>query len=239
MAAGHLAFGSHHFPTTQTRNTKCMIVGGGIAGLSAAYQMRHQDFVLFELSDMIGGSSAGSSYENIPLCHGAHYDLSYPSNYGRDGLNMLESLNIIQHDQFSNSWKFVDKQHLILKNKESQTFAHGNFRKDVLPDGETKTAFITLMKSFSGKMPMPTRHIGQEYRYLNDINFIQWLDQHLTLTDEFIEGLHYHMKDDYGADANQVSALAGIHYFTCRPYYTKSLELFSPPEGNSYFVNKI
>lgn len=239
MAVGHLAFESHNYPTTKTLDTKCMIIGGGIAGLSAAFQMRHEDFMLFELSDLMGGSSAGSSYENIPLCHGAHYDLSYPGNYGQDGLNMLEHLNIIQYDQFSNSWKFVDKQFLIPKNKESQTFAHGHVRKDVLPDGEIKTAFIDLMKSFSGTMPMPTRLIDKEYRYLNDINFIQWLVQKIPLSEEFIEGLDYHMKDDYGTDAHQVSAVAGIHYFACRPYYTQPVELFSPPEGNSYFVHKI
>ena len=50
---------------------------------------------------------------------------------------MLEELNIIQYDQFSDSWKFVDKKYLIPKIKESQTFAEGVYRKDVLPDEES------------------------------------------------------------------------------------------------------
>ena len=47
------------------------------------------------------------------------------------------------------------------------------------------------------------------------------------------------MVDDYGSTADQVSALAGVHYYACRPYYTESVELFSPPQGNAYFVQKL
>ncbi|MCG8308870.1 MAG: NAD(P)-binding protein [Cytophagales bacterium] len=239
MAVGHLVFESSNFSVANTSATKYLIAGGGIAGMSAAYQLRNEDFLLFELSDLLGGSSSGSMYKNIPLCHGAHYDLSYPSNYGGEVSNMLKELSIIRYDRFSDSWKFVDKQYLIPKNRESQTFAHGGFRKDVLPDGATKATFIELMKSFTGSLPMPTRLIDEEHRYLNNLTFLEWLKRHLTLDSDFAEGLDYHMKDDYGAGTSQVSALAGIHYFACRPYYTQPIELFSPPQGNSYFIQRI
>jgi protoporphyrinogen oxidase len=239
MPAGHLVFESHQFPIKKTVKTDYLIVGGGIAGISAAYQLKDKDFLLFEVSDMLGGTSAGSRHGNIPLCHGAHYDLDYPANYGPEVLQMLEELNIIKFDSFSDSWKFVDRQYLIPKNRESQTFAHGIVRKDVLPEGPQKTLFANLMKEFIGEMMMPTRLIPDRHRYLNNISLLDWLRQKLELSSDFIEGLDYHMKDDYGAGTEKVSALAGIHYFACRPYYTKPVELFSPPEGNSYFVNKI
>lgn len=239
MAVGHLAFESNQFPITKNLQTKFLIVGGGIAGMTAAFQLRNRDFLLFELSNLLGGSSAGSNYHDVPLCHGAHYDLSYPSYYGKETLSMLEELKIIDFSEFSNSWNFVDKKYLISKNLESQTFALDTFRKDVLPDGSAKIEFVELMKSFSGKMPMPTRLIDSNLYYLNDITFLEWLKQKISLKQAFIEGLDYHMKDDYGAGTDRVSALAGIHYFACRPYYSKPVELFSPPEGNSYFINKI
>lgn len=239
LSVGHLAFEGQQFPTTKKLNTEYLIVGGGIAGMSAAYQLRNQDFLLFELSDTLGGSSTAGNHGKIPLCHGAHYDLSYPSNFGMEALKILEELDIIQYDSFSDSWKFTDKKHLIPKKRESNTFAHGEFRKDVLPETEEKVAFVELMKSFSGKMPMPTRLIDTNLRKLNDISFLDWLKQKISISDEFIEGLDYHMKDDYGAGAAEISALAGIHYFACRPYYTKPVELFSPPEGNFYFIKKL
>lgn len=239
MSVGHLAFESHKFPITNKLKTDYLIVGGGIAGMSAAYKLRDKDFLLYELSNSLGGSSSAGKHGNVPLCHGAHYDLSYPSYYGKAALNMLKEFDIVQYDKFSDSWKFTDKQYLIPKNKESQTFAHDAFRKDVLPDDCERAAFLELMKSYVGKMPMPTSLIDEELRSLNNISFLNWLQQKISVSDEFVEGLNYHMKDDYGAGADMVSALAGIHYFACRPYYSKAVELFSPPEGNFYFVNKI
>lgn len=239
MSVGHLAFESLEFPITKKLQTEYLIVGGGIAGMSAAYKLRDKDFLLYELSNSLGGSSSAGSHGNTPLCHGAHYDLSYPSNYGKVALKMLEELGVIHYDPFSDSWKFIDKQYLIPKIKESQTFAHGTFRKDVLPDNSERVIFLDLMKTYVGKMPMPTSLIDEDLRTLNDISFLDWLREKTAVSDQFVEGLDYHMKDDYGAGASTVSALAGIHYFACRPYFTKAVELFSPPEGNFYFIHKI
>ena len=239
MAIGHIVLESHNFPVTKNLRTDYLIAGAGLAGMSAAYQLRNQNFLLFELSDMLGGTSAASRFANFPICHGAHYDLSYPANYGSETLQMLKELQIIKYDNFSDSWKFVDKQYLIPKNRESRTFAHGSFRKDVLPEGPERTIFTELVSEFTGKMVLPTRLIDAQYTYLNEISFLSWLQQRMEVSDAFVEGLDYHMKDDYGAGADIVSALAGIHYFTCRPYFTQPVELFSPPEGNAYFIDKI
>jgi protoporphyrinogen oxidase len=239
MAIGHLVFESHNFPVTRNLQTDFLIAGGGIAGMSAAYQLRNQDFLLFELSDMLGGTSAASRFGDVPVCHGAHYELSYPANYGTEALQMLEALKIIKYDRFSDSWKFADKQYLIPRHKESRTFVHGSFRKDVLPEGQVRTTFTGLVSEFADEMMMPTRLIASQYRYLSDISFLDWLQQRMVTSEEFIEGLDYNMKDDYGAGAQTVSALAGIHYFACRPYFTQPVELFSPPEGNAYFIDKI
>ncbi len=239
MSTAHLVFESSKYPSGKKLSTDYLIVGGGIAGMCAAYQLREKDFILFELSNALGGTSSGGNYNNISLCHGAHYDLAYPANFGKAALTMLQELNIIYHDSFLNSWNFKDKKYLIPKKRESRTIAHGVLRKEVFPDAVEKGLFIELIKSFNGKMPMPSQLIAEEYRYLNNISFFNWLQQHKSFSPGFIEGLDYHMKDDYGAGSDQISALAGIHYFTCRSYFTKPVELFSPPEGNFYFINKI
>ena len=66
-----------------------------------------------------------------------------------------------------------------------------------------------------------------------------FLIQSLHFYREFENLIDYQMHDDYGAGSRHVSALAGIHYYACRPYYDKKVELFSPPEGNYYFVQKL
>jgi protoporphyrinogen oxidase len=239
MPTGHLIMESDQFPVRKKLRAKYLIVGGGVAGLSAAYQLRNENFLLCELSDNPGGTSSSGKYKNTPLCFGAHYDLSYPANYGPKALKMLEELNIIQFDSFMGSWNFTEKQYLIPKNRESITYDHGTMRKDVLPDEPGKSDFRNLMRSYYGCMPMPTRLIDKTLHGLNEISFRSWLEQKLTLSDSFYAGIDYNMKDDYGSGSETVSALAGIHYYACRPYIDKPVELFSPPEGNAYFIRKI
>jgi protoporphyrinogen oxidase len=239
MPFGHSVIRNQDAKITNHLKTDYVIVGGGVAGLSAAYRLRDKKFLLFEVSNMLGGTSAGSTYRTTPLCHGAHYDLEYPENYGSEVLQVLEELAIVKYDTFSKSWNFIDRQYLIPKNKETQSLVNGRIRPDILPDGTQKKDFIELMKGFSGKMLLPTRLIHEDIRYLNDLSFSDWLKGQLSVNTEFMGGLDYHLKDDYGAGAAAVSALAGIHYFACRPYYTKPVELFSPPQGNYYFIEKI
>jgi oxygen-dependent protoporphyrinogen oxidase len=49
-----------------------VIVGGGIAGLSAAWRLRHQDVLLLEAGDRLGGRMRSDSCGDYWLNHGAH-----------------------------------------------------------------------------------------------------------------------------------------------------------------------
>ncbi|MCK5372073.1 MAG: NAD(P)/FAD-dependent oxidoreductase, partial [Cyclobacteriaceae bacterium] len=66
MSVGHFAFEIHQLAITNKIRTEYLIVGGGIAGMSAAYKLRDEDFRLFELSDTLGGSSTAGSHGKIP-----------------------------------------------------------------------------------------------------------------------------------------------------------------------------
>lgn len=236
---GHLVFESRSFPKSQGIQTDIVIVGGGIAGISAAYQLRNQNFTLFELSDDLGGTSSSFMHNGIPLCQGAHYDLAYPDYYGQEGLNLLQELGLIEYQSWNKLWSFKDKDYLIPPRRESRCFANGKFRNEVLPEGELSDQFYELMERYVGDMPMPTTEINEELRKLNEQTFEEFLEERLNLNDKFIEALDYHMLDDWGGKTDKVSALAGIHYFACRPYETQVVDLFSPPQGNAYFIEKL
>ncbi len=238
IKAGHLVFESESFKLSETLTTETLIVGGGISGLSAANQLQSKDFLLCELSDRLGGSSASHEFNNTTFTQGAHYELAYPQNYGENGLSFLEKLNIIHWNPSSQLWEFNDKQYLINESNESRCMIDGEFRKDALPAIPLTKKFYQHLKQYSGKMPMPSSQIHPTFHKLNNITFTDYLKNFLSLTHEFIQGLDYHMMDDYGAKANQVSALAGIHYYKCRPYDEQPIPLFSPPEGNAYFTKK-
>ena len=237
--SGHLAIKGKDWPKVPAISTETLIVGGGMAGLSAAYQLRDQDTLLLEVSDRFGGTSAAKSHEQISFAQGAHYDLAYPEYYGQEVLQILEELNIIQYESWHKAWNFVDKQHLIPYARRQTCYDHGKRRTEVIEDRFLRHQFHQIMDEYEGKMPLPTRLISEELHHLNDITFHDFLKDKMDITPAFKRQVSYHMMDDYGGNMNQVSALAGIHYFKCRPYQSQPMDLLSPSQGNDYFVQKI
>jgi protoporphyrinogen oxidase len=239
MKAGHVLLEQREQKISKEIKTDILIVGGGIAGVSAARHLGERDYLLCEVAPRLGGSSSSYRHKEQLLCQGAHYDLAYPENYGQEVLDFMKQLKLIQYDAFHRCWTFTDRKYLIPANKEVRCFDNGIFREDVLPAGEEKTKLIELMAPYSGKMLMPTRLIDQKHQHLNTISFDSWLTDRMSLSKQFRNGLDYNMMDDYGAGIEEISALAGIHYYMCRPYFKQPVDLFSPPEGNYYFIKKI
>lgn len=241
MDKGHRLFSTIDQLPSENISTDLLIVGGGIAGLTAAYKAKNQDFILCELDEQFGGSSGAIKINNQLHAQGAHYDLAYPENYGSDVLSVLKDLKIITFNHNSKLWEFKDKKHLIPQEREGQCWYNGNIRSEVLPNGTNKSNFLALIEPYQGKMLLPSRLIDSQYDWLNKVSFYDYLNKYLDLTADFLSAIDYQMIDDYGATSKLISALAGIHYYTCRPYYNSDqhVELFSPLEGNYYFINKL
>ena len=236
---GHLVYQSDQYERITGESVEVVIVGGGIAGLAAACKLKDRDFLLFELSSTLGGTSSAYRSEELTFAQGAHYDMGYPQSYGSEVLDLLESLNIISYQPWKEEWGFTDQEHLVMHRRKNQCYDHGEIRKEVIKAGRLRDRFFELLKPYQGQMHLPTRLIDAKYRPLDRLSFVDFLGKNLDLNDQFLAWVGYHTKDDYGADAHAVSALAGIHYFTCRPYNSEIVELFSPPEGNHYFINKM
>ena len=236
---GHLIYKSHQFEKLPAGKVETLIVGGGMAGMAAACRLKDRDFLLCELSGDLGGTSSAYRTEKLTFAQGAHYDMGYPGSYGHEVLELLETLNIIRYQPWKDSWGFADQQYLVMHRRKNQCYDHGQVRREVLMERPLRNDFFRLMESYRGEMHLPTRLIDDRYHKLNRISFINFLHKQLKLNDQFIRGLNYHLKDDYGANAYAVSALAGIHYFTCRPYNSEIVELFSPPQGNHYFIQRM
>ena len=61
------------FPEKAEKKVDFIIVGGGVAGLTAAYNLKDQDFLMLEQYGDYGGNSRGSSYHGIDYSYGAAY----------------------------------------------------------------------------------------------------------------------------------------------------------------------
>lgn len=239
VSTGHLLLKSRNFPIQKMAAVETLIVGGGIAGMAAACKLKNKDFLLCELSNNLGGSSSASAFNQSMFSQGAHYEYSYPKNYGSEVLDLLKELNIIEFLPWSDTWSFRDQQYHIKHRRRNQCYSSGSFRSEVIPSLKQKKQLLNLTQPYVGKMLLPSRLVDTSSRYLNNISFLDFIKEKMPVDEEFIRSMDYHMKDDYGAGSQQVSALAGIHYFACRPYYSEIVELFSPPQGNHYFINKM
>ncbi|MBL4710582.1 MAG: NAD(P)-binding protein [Flavobacteriales bacterium] len=239
-AIGHKVRIAIELPVTRSIETETLVVGAGIAGLAAACSLNSNKFVLCELDPTLGGTSGAININGDLYSQGAHYDLAYPSNYGKEGLFLLEKLEIIHFNEKSKLWEFVDKQYLISSDKEEACYYNGSIRESVLPNTELKQNFIALLKTYDNQLPLPSTLFQKELHQLDRLTFYDYLNKYLPINHEFIEAIDYQMLDDFGGTSTQISALAGIHYYKCRPYYeSKELELFSPPQGNYYFIQKM
>ncbi len=238
-AFGHLL--REHATTlpTKTTETDYIIVGGGIAGVAAATVLKNEKFILFEGDDRLGGSSAAADWKSTRFATGAHYELAYPTHFGKEVIELLTALNIIEFNIESNLYTFTDKQYVIKSSEMEQCFQAQEVLEDVLSDAIGIDEFYELLEAFETKMHLPTRLITSDYHYLNTISFKEFLTSKMQLSADLEQRISYQMLDDWGGKCDEVSALAGIHYYTCRPYNTQEVELFSPPNGNAYFIEKM
>lgn len=218
---------------------KTVIIGGGAAGVSAYSYLGGQEVALIEMNPFLGGTAAGGNFKTTRFANGAHYDLIYPTNYGEKGLSLLEKAQVIKLDEFNKRYHFIDKQFLIDPSKEATCWRNGEIYNSPLDGFDELPNFKELLMPFANKMVMPTSQIHDSLWYLNEISFNKWLEEEYTFSDEFLSAVSYQMRDDWGGDVTEVSALAGIHYYMCRPYYEEEVELLSPPEGNLYFIEKL
>lgn len=242
MHTGHALMRAMPQQSDKVLKTDVLIIGGGIAGLSAAVAVgKGRDFLVCELSDRWGGTSSALAYQNLSIAQGAHYELQYPAYFDEELLGFWEDLGVISYNQTIAHWEFQDKQYLIAGEKEGRTWNGKQYREDVLPESEEAKAFLAhIEKHFLGKIKLPTRLIAPELHYLNTLSFEAYLQKHLpALTPELLRAIDYQMLDDYGGVSKQISALAGVYYYGARPYTAEENIVFSPPQGNFYFVEKL
>jgi len=230
---------ARQWPKGEKLSTKTLIVGGGIAGLSAAWQLKGQDFLLCELSDRLGGSSGSATFGKEKFCQGAHYDLPYPDYFGERVPQFFESLGIMQFNTLNHNWEFTDQQFMIAPEDESRSLVRSVFRDSVLPTDKGLPMFLEKLRPFSGKLKLPTPEIPKSLHHFNKISFYDWLRDEVRPHPKLLEGMDYHMMDDFGGTCAEVSALAGLYYYGSRAFFNEDAEIFSPPEGNFYFVEKI
>ncbi|MCG2610074.1 NAD(P)-binding protein [Flavobacterium sp. SM15] len=250
---GHRLWTKNFPKPTETHHVECLIVGGGISGLSAA---RHfvkkgmQDFLLLEMENHLGGNSSNGEnrYSKFPL--GAHY-LPLPNFQDKELLQFLSEEKIITGYDVE-GYPIFDEEQLTFSPQE-RLFYKNNWQEGLVPkygnsakednDFEAffaKMDFFRTAKDEQGNyyfdIPLSLSSDKNEIRALDNSTMRQWLQEQNLTSQPLLDYVDYCCRDDFGLGIASVSAWAGIHYFAGRKHDSVKEDrdnVLTWPEGNA------
>jgi glycine/D-amino acid oxidase-like deaminating enzyme len=216
-----------------------VIVGGGIAGLSAAWRLQQRgfkDFVLLEMEPQAGGNSRWGENEITAFPWAAHY-VPVPDAKATLVRELFEEFGVLR----DSVW---DERTLCFSPQE-RLYLHGRWQESIEPEiASTETdrddyrRFHDLIAQFraSGEFTIPMER-GAKPSPLDSVSMQDWLAQN-RFTSRYLNWyINYACRDDFGALARDTSAWAGIHYFASRDPEEKGPLVW--PEGNGWITRRL
>jgi glycine/D-amino acid oxidase-like deaminating enzyme len=216
-----------------------VIVGGGMAGLSAAWWLEKRgfrDYVVLEMEKETGGNSRFG--ENAVSAHpwGAHY-LPVPNRKSPLVRELCEELGLLENGQWN-------ERHLCHSPQE-RLFVHGRWQYGLEPEvarnskvREQRKRFDEIVEKLhaNGQWTIP-HSLGRVDATLEKTSFAQWLQENRFDAPELLWYLDYSTRDDYGSSLSETSAWAGLHYFAARDFDDEGP--FTWPEGNGWILRAL
>ena len=240
--AGHQLRDHAGFPAPKRiEKVPIVIVGGGIAGLSAAWRLRKRgftDFVLLEMNDAAGGNARSGQNEITAYPWAAHY-VPVPGPKAIYVRELFEDLGVLQNG--------IWNERYLCFSPQERLFLYGRWQEGIEPavglkpkDREQFQRLEDLFTKYrkSGEFTIPLG-LGRSKNSidLDRVNFADWLSQNGFDSPLVNWYMNYACRDDYGALAKDTSAWAGIHYFSSREAEEKGPLTW--PEGNGWITRRL
>lgn len=242
-AIGHRLRDRAASPTpTETVKAPLVIVGGGIAGLSAAWRLEKRgfrDFVLLEMESRAGGNARWGENEFTAFPWAAHY-VPVPSLRSVLVRELFEDLRVLRDGEW-------EERHLCFTPQE-RLFLHGRWQEGVEPAIGLTASDREQFRRFEGTIaelratgqftiPMET---GARPSPLDGVAMQHWMRENRFDSRYLNWYVDYACRDDYGALAADTSAWAAIHYFASRePDDDDDKGPLTWPEGNGWIVKRL
>jgi len=245
-------------PVDRWTNVPIVIVGGGVAGLTAAWRLVNsgfKDFVVLELESAPGGTSRSGANNVSSYPWGAHY-IPAPLKENQHLVALLDEMSVLEgRDQFGEP---VVAEQFLCRDPEERVFYKGRWYEglylhagETIDDKEQYARFnaeIDHWISWTDKkgrraftIPVSMCSDDAEVTDLDRISMNDWLAQRNLTSQRLRWWIDYACRDDYGMTLDQTSAWAGLFYF-CSRVANPSVEsqpLITWPEGNGRLVNHL
>jgi hypothetical protein len=234
---------------------KIVIVGGGAAGLAAAWKLQKEnfkDFCLLELEQSVGGTARGGESAISAFPWGAHY-LPVPLKENRELIELLWEMELLEG--FGDNGEPIVAEQFLCREPEERLFYKGRWyegnylRVGASEDDLAQLAafqkeidFWVAWRDSKGQraFAIPTANCSTDafVTELDKISFADWLRQKNFNSPRLVWWCDYACRDDYGLRLEQTSAWAGLFYFCSRVEKTgdEAQPFITFPEGNGRFV---
>jgi phytoene dehydrogenase-like protein len=259
MARGHAVVrDAAASAVTAWREHAVVIVGAGVAGLAAAWELARRgirDVVVLELDDVTGGTARGGQSAITRYPWGAHYIVA-PQRDQTELIALLGELGAIEGTA-ADGTPIVDEA-LRCREPEERVFYRGRWYEGLYLDAGATAEDRRQLAVFRREIDrwsswrdaagrrafaIPSRRSTDdpEVTGLDRMSFAAWLDAR-GLSSERLRWLcDYACRDDYALLAADTSAWAGLFYFAARQRTAGATaqSVVTWPDGNAALVRHL
>lgn len=253
---GHLLRKAISLPIHQSHQTKILIIGSGISGLTAGYFLQKagiKAYEILELESHIGGNSTFGEDASGLYPWAAHY-LPIPSPENKELIDFLSENKVITG--FDENHLPIYDEYALRFHPDERLFVKGFWQEGLIPNmdisDEEKNqigTFLTKMNTFkvakgndqkwAFTIPLANSSSDSSFTDLDKISMKTWLEQNEFTSKPLHWYVNYCLLDDYGTSIAETSAWAGIHYFASRKgkaANAKDDDVLTWSEGNGFLM---
>lgn len=260
FAVGHrLRDGFRPRPTEDAwKEASVVIVGGGAAGLSAAWKLKRAgcaDFVVLELETVTGGTSRSGASQLSAFPWGAHY-VPAPFAENQPLIELFSEMGVVESMAEDGSPVFGEQ--FLCREPEERLFFEDRWIEGLYPATDASPDDLAQLAAFRKEIDrwtewrdaagrrafaIPTSQASVDPRVtvLDHLSMSDWLRKQGWTSSRLHWLADYSCRDDYGLSAERTSAWAGILYFAARQLAvgTEHQPLLTWPEGNGRIIDHL
>jgi len=258
MEVGHRIRHLGNVPETASRRqVPVVIVGGGIAGLSAAWRLERQGeprYAVLELEASAGGTATYGMDGVVPYPWAAHY-LPLPQRHHQSLCALLLEMGVVERGPADS---IVPLEACLVREPEERLFVGKQWVDGLIPtplltreDQRQMAQFQAIVQHWAGwrdgrgrrafDLPLARCSSDDEVLQLDRISAASWLDAQQMYSMPLRWMLGYACRDDYGCSLETTSAWALLFYHAARvtDRGQSSAPFLTWPEGNGRIVRHL